>query len=111
MSDPGTQASATSSAAAPAMLPAEAPLDMPVQQLEGPPPASIEVLTQPPGLLVKRLLLIATTAVLSLSASTEVRLAFSRAGLDPLDLVLLVLFVPLFRHRHDPAAARAVPTH
>ncbi|MDE2315342.1 MAG: MFS transporter, partial [Xanthomonadaceae bacterium] len=26
-------------------------------------------------------------------------------------LVMAVLFVPLFRHRHDPAAARAVPTH
>ena len=78
------------------MLPPEAPLDMPVQELEGPPPASIEVRTQPPGLLVKRLLLIATTAVLALSASTEVRLAFSRAGLDAIDLLLLILFVPLF---------------
>ena len=80
----------------PPPLPPDAPLDMPVQEFEGPPPASIEVRTQPPGMLVKRLLLIATTAVLSLSASTEVRLAFSRAGLDLLDLVLLLLFVPLF---------------
>lgn len=80
----------------PRMLPPEAPLDMPVQDLDGPPPGSIEVRTQPQGLLVKRLLLIASTAVLALAASTEVRMAFARAGLDVLDVVLLVLFVPLF---------------
>ncbi len=80
----------------PSMLPPPAPLDMPVQRLDGPPPGSIEVLTQPHGLLVKRLLLIATTAVLALAASTQVRMAMARAGLDPLDLILLVLFVPLF---------------
>ncbi len=80
----------------PPMLPPAAPLDMPVQRLDGPPPASIEVRTQPHGLLVKRLLLIATTAVLALAASTQVRMAMARAGLDPLDLILLVLFVPLF---------------
>ena len=78
------------------MLPPEAPLDMPVQRLHGPAPASHEVLTQPHGLLVKRLLLISLTAVLALAASTQLRMALSRAGFDPLDLLLLVLFLPLF---------------
>ncbi len=78
------------------MLPPEAPLDMPLQRLYGPAPASIEVLTQPHGLLVKRLLLITLTMVLALAASTQLRMALARAGFDPLDLLLLVLFLPLF---------------
>ncbi len=82
--------------AMPPMLPPEAPLDMPEQRLHGPSPASIEVVTQPHGLLVKRLLLITLTAVLALAASTQLRMALARAGLDPLDLLLLVLFLPLF---------------
>ena len=85
-----------SSRAVPPMLPSEAPLDMPVQRLHGPSPASNEVVTQPHGLLVKRLLLISLTAVLALAASTQLRMALSRAGFDPLDLLLLVLFLPLF---------------
>ncbi|OIQ87003.1 glucans biosynthesis glucosyltransferase H [mine drainage metagenome] len=82
--------------AEPPSLPPEAPLDMPLQRLHGPAPASIEVLTQPHGLLVKRLLLITLTAVLALAASTQLRMALARAGFDPLDLLLLVLFLPLF---------------
>ncbi len=82
--------------ATPPPLPPEAPLDMPLQRLHGPSPASIEVLTQPHGLLVKRLLLITLTAVLALAASTQLRMALARAGFDPLDLLLLVLFLPLF---------------
>lgn len=77
-------------------LPDEAPLDMPVQRLDGPPPGSIEVQTQPHGLLVKRLLLIAMTAVLGLAASSELRFTFSRDGLDVFEIVLLLFFVPLF---------------
>lgn len=77
-------------------LPPEAPLAMPVQQLYGNPPGSIEVKTMPHGLLVKRLLLIAATAVLGMVASTEVRFALSRNGLDPFEVLLLLLFVPLF---------------
>lgn len=77
-------------------LPAEAPLDMPVQRLDGVPPAVHEVATRPHGLLVKRLLLIALTAVLALAASSEVRAAMSANGLDVFDVVLLVFFVPLF---------------
>ncbi len=96
----------------PSMLPPPAPLDMPVQRLDGPPPGSIEVLTQPHGLLVKRLLLIATTAVLALAASTQVRMAMARAGLDPLDLILLVLFVPLFSWiSFGPAPPKTVTTN
>jgi membrane glycosyltransferase len=82
--------------AVPPQLPPEAPLDMPLQRLHGPSPASIEVLTQPHGLLVKRLLLITLTMVLALAASTQLRMALARAGFDPLDLLLLVLFLPLF---------------
>lgn len=77
-------------------LPPEAPLDMPVQRLHGNPPASIEVETRPQGMLVKRLLLIAVTAVLGLAASTEVRFALARDGLDAIDMLLLCFFVPLF---------------
>lgn len=77
-------------------LPPEAPLEMPVQRLDGNPPGSIEVKTRPHGLLVKRLLLIAMTAVLGLAASSELRFTFSRDGLDVLEVVLLLFFMPLF---------------
>lgn len=77
-------------------LPDEAPLDMPVQRLDGNPPGSIEVQTRPHGLLVKRLLLIALTAVLALAASSELRFTFSSDGLDAFEFVLLLFFVPLF---------------
>ncbi|HKR91311.1 glucans biosynthesis glucosyltransferase MdoH [Novosphingobium sp.] len=80
----------------PAMLPAEAPLAMPVQDLYGIPPGTIEVKTRPHGLLVKRLLLIALTALIGLAASSSVRLALSRDGLDLVEMALLVFFVPLF---------------
>ena len=80
----------------PPMLPPEAPLDMPIQRFDGPPPGSIEVLTQPHGMLVKRLLLITMTAVLALAASTQLRMVLARDRVDALDIVLLVVFVPLF---------------
>ncbi|MCJ2189122.1 glucans biosynthesis glucosyltransferase MdoH [Novosphingobium beihaiensis] len=77
-------------------LPAEAPLEMPIQRLHGSAPGSIEVITQPHGMLVKRLLLIALTAVIGLAASSELRFTFSRDGLDPFEVALLLFFVPLF---------------
>lgn len=79
-----------------APLPAESPLDMPIQRLDGIPPAAIEVKTRPHGMVVKRMLLVLLTAVLSLAASSEVRLSFSSDGLDGFDLALLVCFIPLF---------------
>ena len=80
----------------PRQLPEEAPLDMPIQRLDGNPPGSIEVQTRPHGLVIKRLLLIALTAVLGLAASSELRFTFSRDGLDPFEIALLLFFVPLF---------------
>jgi membrane glycosyltransferase len=71
-------------------------MDMPIQRLFGNAPARIEVETRPHGMLVKRLLLILLTAVLSLAASSELRVTFSRDGLDPFEVALLVCFVPLF---------------
>ena len=62
------------------MLPPEAPLDMPVQRLYGMrPPGTIEVQTRPHGMLVKRLLLIALTALIGLAASSSVRTGAWRA--------------------------------
>ncbi|MFZ5488624.1 MAG: glucans biosynthesis glucosyltransferase MdoH [Pseudomonadota bacterium] len=78
------------------MLPPEAALDMPIQRLDGPPPGSIEVKTQPQGLLVKRLLLIALTLVLALAASTQLRMVLAREQVNAIDIVLLVVFMPLF---------------
>ena len=80
----------------PPRLPAEAPLDMPVQPLGGNAPASIEVKTRPYGLQVKRLLLIVITMVLSLAASSQLRVAFAMDGLDFFEVLLLLLFLPLF---------------
>lgn len=80
----------------PAALPPEAPLDMPVQRFDGNPPASIEVETRPQGLLVRRLLLICAAAVIGMLASTEVRIALDRDDTGFLDVLLLLLFVPLF---------------
>jgi membrane glycosyltransferase len=77
-------------------LPAQAALDMPVQRFDGNSPATREVETRPEGLWVRRLLLLALTAVLSLAGSTEVRLVFSRDGLGVFDIALLVTFVPLY---------------
>jgi membrane glycosyltransferase len=79
----------------PALLPAEAPLAMPVQDFHGPPPATIEVATRPPGLLVRRLLLICGTAAVGMVASTGVRVAVGLDGIGPLDVLLLMLYVPL----------------
>lgn len=78
------------------MLPPEAPLDMPVQDLYGIPPGTIEVRTRPHGLLVNRLLLVALTALIGFAASSAVRLALSRDGLDLMEIALLLFFVPLF---------------
>jgi len=80
----------------PPMLPPEAPLAMPVQRLDGVPPAAREVATRPEGLWVKRLLLIMLTAVVSLAASGAMRTAFSRDGLGVFDILFLLTFVPLF---------------
>lgn len=79
-----------------AMLPAEAPMAMPVQNLYGNPPGAREVLTSPHGMLVKRLLLLALTAVIGLAASSTVRMELSRDGLSLIEIVLLAFFVPLF---------------
>src|SRR3954469_15336480 len=76
-------------------LPPEAPLAMPEQNFHGPPPATVELTTRPPGLLVRRLLLICATAVLGMAASTGVRVAVGMDGVSPLDVLLLILFVPL----------------
>lgn len=86
----------TSPPVLPRQLPEESPLDMPVQRLHGSPPGKIEVLTQPQGMVIKRLLLIALTIVLGLAASSELRFSFSRDGLDPFEILLLLFFVPLF---------------
>lgn len=86
----------TTPAPLPPALPEEAPLAMPVQNLYGNPPGSIEVLTRPHGMLVKRLLLLALTATIGLAASSTVRMQLSRDGLDALEIVLLAFFVPLF---------------
>jgi membrane glycosyltransferase len=80
----------------PPMLPAEAPIRMPVQDLYGSLPSPHKVLTSPHGMLVKRLLLVALTAVIGLAASSRVRLELSRDGLDWVEVALLVFFVPLF---------------
>ena len=77
-------------------LPPEAPLAMPVQDLFGNPPGRIEVLTRPHGMGMKRLLLVLLTAVLSLAASSELRVQFSLDGLDWFEVALLICFVPLF---------------
>ena len=79
----------------PPRLPEEAPLAMPVQDFHGPPPATIEVATRPPGLLVRRLLLISATAAVGMIASTGVRVAIGLDGVSALDVALLVLYVPL----------------
>lgn len=80
----------------PVALPPEAPLDMPEQRFSGNPPATIEVETRPSGLLVRRLLLICATAMIGMAASTEVRVALDRDDTGLLDVLLLLLFVPLF---------------
>nr|WP_119083002.1 glucans biosynthesis glucosyltransferase MdoH [Altererythrobacter sp. B11] len=68
---------------------------MPVQRLDGNAPSAMEVKTRPPGLFIKRVLIIALTAVLGLAASTDVRFNLAVDGVDLLDMVMLALFVPL----------------
>jgi membrane glycosyltransferase len=53
---------------------------MPVQRLDGNPPAAIEVKTRPHGMMVKRLLLVLLTAVLALGASSECAWPFPATG-------------------------------
>jgi membrane glycosyltransferase len=80
----------------PPMLPVEAPIAMPVQDLYGKSYRARKVPTSPHGMLVKRLLLLALTGVIGLAASSRVRLELSRDGLDWVEVMLLVFFVPLF---------------
>ncbi|CAN5397620.1 glucans biosynthesis glucosyltransferase MdoH [soil metagenome] len=80
----------------PPMLPDEAPIAMPVQDLYGNAHRARKVLTSPHGMLIKRLLLLALTGVIGLAASSRVRMELSRDGLDWIEVVLLVFFVPLF---------------
>ena len=90
-----TQHHSASPPDAPRRLPDEAPLEMSVQRLEGNPPGSIEVTTAPRDLLAKRMLLIVATALLGMTGSTAQRLALSNDGLDWLEILFLMLFVPL----------------
>lgn len=77
-------------------LPAPAPLDMPEQRLDGHPPAVAEMHTRPPGMFLRRAVLVLVTAVITLYAGAQVRLAYSADGLDPFEFALLACFIPLF---------------
>jgi membrane glycosyltransferase len=79
----------------PPRLPAETPLAMPVQRFDRPPEA-IERLPVVSDMLPRRIIVILLTMVLAFGASGEVRLALLQDGLDVWDILLLVLFLPLF---------------
>lgn len=79
----------------PLQLPAEAPLAMPTQRFDRAPPLS----TAPQACvdtLAHRLLLILLTLILATAASSEMRQALFYGGFDGWELLLLLLFSPLF---------------
>lgn len=69
---------------------------MPVQRFDRPPVQSIDRPRVPSDMAARRILLILLTMVLAFGASGEVRLALLEDGLDVWDIVLLLLFLPLF---------------
>ncbi len=83
-------------AAEPVPLPPECPIAMPVQRFDLPPRQSVERPGLPSDMAARRILLILLTMVLAFGASGEVRLALLEDGLDLWDIVLLLLFLPLF---------------
>ena len=68
---------------------------MPTQRLDRPPQA-IGRPPVPSDMLARRIILILLTMVLAFGASGEVRLALLQDGLDVWDILLLLLFLPLF---------------
>ncbi|MEH3107406.1 MAG: glucans biosynthesis glucosyltransferase MdoH [Sphingomonas fennica] len=79
-----------------AALPAEAPLDMPLQVFGGTPPATIQVLTSPTDVASRRILLGLLTLILAIAATLVVKESLQRDGFDLWDVLLLLLFLPLF---------------
>ena len=74
-------------------LPAEAPLHMPVQSLDAKVPAP----TIPsPNIMLRRLFVFATAALLSILAAYEMYQVLAVGGLTTLEAAILVLFVILF---------------
>jgi membrane glycosyltransferase len=69
---------------------------MPVQRFDQPPAQSVDRPRVPSDMTARRVLLILLTMVLAFGASGEVRLALLEDGLDLWDIVLLLLFLPLF---------------
>ncbi len=82
-----------------AALPPEAPLAMPVQSLrsapEGGTPGAVPA-TRPPGLALRRLLVIGGAVLLTLAGGYEMYFVLNGQGPNTLGLLVLALFVVLF---------------
>jgi membrane glycosyltransferase len=77
-------------------LPPEAPLTMPVQSLGAGRRARERLPTAPRGMGLRRALLIAATAALTVLAAYQMYLVFAPGALTVLEALVLVLFVVLF---------------
>lgn len=77
-------------------LPRESPLDMPVQPLGQKPPRPAALQSRPPFLLLRRLLVLTLTALLTAFGAREMYLVLNVAGLTFLEGLVLVLYVILF---------------
>ena len=86
----------------PPALPDEAPIAMPEQQFGGAipqqtaPPAGPDAILSSDDMLPRRMLLMLLTALLAMAASVAVKEALFSDGISLWDLLLLLLFFPLF---------------
>src|SRR5262245_54441411 len=77
-------------------LPEEAPLAMPIQSLREVPPRTGRLLSSPPAMALRRLLIIGGAVVLTIAGANEMYLVFAGNGITPLAIVMLALFLALF---------------
>ena len=79
-----------------AALPPEAPLDMPVQTLDRAPPRPPRPASSPPGMWLRRLVVMGGAVLLTIAAAREMHLVLGVNGLTALESVILAVFVSLF---------------
>lgn len=82
-----------------AALPPESPIEMPVQNLYALPNyhnRSKKITTEPQGIFLRRLFVFAVAFILTAYASYEMNLVFNSEGMNPLGVIILIIFTVLF---------------
>jgi membrane glycosyltransferase len=78
------------------VLPPEAPLDMPVQDFRAQPPRTAPLPTSPLNIGIRRAIMIGTTLLVTIIASTRMAGFAAMDGIDLRETLLIMIFTPLF---------------